>query len=208
MDERRGEVDRTNQGQCSKVGEDNCGPGVRHENQPREVLPGRIRRGCLEEIQMKTKIDRVTLFWIKVERRGEKECWPWTGAIDRNGYGRLRRMGKGIKAHQMAWTLARGPIPKGLVIRHLVTCRTKRCCNPEHLLIGTQAENVQDSVENFEMRQGEQHRSAKLTRDQVIEIRKFYRLGSVSIGLLAELYSVSSTAIFSAIKRRTWKSVP
>ena len=67
------------------------------------------------------------------------DCIEWTGARSSNGYG---RHGKRY-AHRMAWEQAHGPIPDGLVVRH--SCDNPPCVNVEHLLLGTQADNVEDA---------------------------------------------------------------
>jgi len=68
------------------------------------------------------------------------DCWIWTGAMRENGYGHILLNGKMRGAHRVAYELAVGPIPHGLVIDHL--CRTPACVRPEHLEAVTQRENV------------------------------------------------------------------
>lgn len=78
--------------------------------------------------------------WARVDRSGD--CWLWTGALDRNGYGRISTGGRGDPiafVHRVAYELIVGPIPDGLVIDHL--CRNRACCNPDHMEPVTDAEN-------------------------------------------------------------------
>lgn len=75
-------------------------------------------------------------FWSRVDRRGPGECWPWTGLLSDQGYGRIsagRDLGGPMvwKAHRVAYTLLVGPIPQGLTIDHL--CRRRDCQNPAHM---------------------------------------------------------------------------
>jgi hypothetical protein len=88
-------------------------------------------------------------FWSRVDKRGPDECWLWTGAAFRKskrqmGYGRRAGSGPNTYAHRVAYMLAKGPIPKGKLVMH--TCDVPLCCNPAHLLIGTNAENAADRV--------------------------------------------------------------
>lgn len=70
-------------------------------------------------------------------------CYLWLGAINSDGHGNFTRMSPrkhSVAAHRMAWELANGPIPPGLVIDHL--CRVRPCVNPSHLRAVTSRENT------------------------------------------------------------------
>lgn len=88
----------------------------------------------------------VKRFWAKV--RKTDGCWEWTGSRDRKGYGRLSIGSRldGSKrphgAHRIAWVLARGSIPNGLSVLH--HCDNPRCVRPDHLWLGTIADNNRD----------------------------------------------------------------
>lgn len=75
-------------------------------------------------------------------------CWEWKLRTDRAGYGRLKvQLGKrdafrSTSAHRYAWELWKGPIPENMNVLH--SCDNRKCCNPEHLWIGTQQENMRD----------------------------------------------------------------
>ncbi len=83
-------------------------------------------------------------FWSNVEKTDG--CWEWHGTTTagRKKYGVLRNNYKQVKAHRFSWELVNGPIPEGLVIRHM--CDNKLCVNPDHLKVGTVCDNNGDKT--------------------------------------------------------------
>lgn len=76
--------------------------------------------------------------------KDETGCWLWTGPLDRQGYGRLKRFNGNTLAHRAVYTLLVGPITYGLTLDHL--CRVRHCVNPDHLEPVTHAENCRRGV--------------------------------------------------------------
>jgi hypothetical protein len=72
------------------------------------------------------------------------ECWNWTGALSDKGYGRFMLDGRNSHAHRVAYMLWVGEIPEGLSVCH--KCDNPRCVRPQHLFVGSNSDNQQDSV--------------------------------------------------------------
>lgn len=96
-------------------------------------------------------------------------CLEWTAARISTGYGAFSFRGVFMLAHRAAYESSIGPIPDGMVVRH--RCDNPRCCNPEHLQLGTDQDNKDDCVSKKRHYFGERHHWAKLTESQVHEIR-------------------------------------
>lgn len=149
------------------------------------------------------KADLASRFWEKVDKT--ENCWIWTAAVDRKGYGKLgmRIDGKPrtVQAHRVAYQMLVGPIPDGMVLCH--RCDNPPCVNPTHLFVGTIADNMRDMA-----RKGRFSRSqAKLTPELVREIRSRYIPRRVSLTMLAAQYGVSFQLISLVVNRRIWQDV-
>lgn len=103
------------------------------------------------------------------QRAGRGGCRIWTAAKDRDGYGFIQQDGEKRRAHRVAWELENGSIPDGIHVLH--KCDTPSCVNPGHLFLGTIADNNRDKFEKRRQSAGERHGRAKLSLDQVAEIR-------------------------------------
>lgn len=93
-------------------------------------------------------------------------CWNWVGPKGPRSYGMIWRSGQAILAHRAAWESRNGLIPPGMVIRH--RCDNPKCVNADHLLIGTQQQNVDDREER---NRGTAGRGQKITADAARSIR-------------------------------------
>jgi hypothetical protein len=135
-------------------------------------------------------------------------CHIWTGAKDSGGYGAFEVGGKQCRAHRVAWELVFGPIPADGKILHW-KCDNPACVNPLHLRLGTQRTNTADRDRKGRRRggasRGERNRSARLTNEQVLEIRA--DTGSKQKALAAK-YGVSICQISNIRSRKYWKHLP
>ena len=84
------------------------------------------------------------LILSRIRINKETDCWEWQRSRTRQGYGRIRSKGKGWLAHRLVYTIWEGPIPKGKLVCH--RCNNPPCCNPTHLYLATNQENVMDAV--------------------------------------------------------------
>ena len=79
-------------------------------------------------------------------------CWEWQGVLDKDGYGKAKRYGKTIRAHRLFYEEFVSNIPHGMLVLH--NCDNPKCCNPEHLFIGTQLDNERDKDAKGRRRNG------------------------------------------------------
>jgi len=147
--------------------------------------------------------------WAKVDVKGPNECWPWLRYTDFFGYGQIYdgRKYRAVPAHRIVWELMYGVIPDGICVCH--HCDSPSCCNPEHLFLGTRADNSHDAMQKGRLYRpvGELCTRSKLTVEQVLEIRRRYSTGKVSQPRLATEFGVGKSAVNRAIRRETWKHI-
>lgn len=151
--------------------------------------------------------EKLETFWSHVEK--SDGCWLWIGAKNRKGYGshKIELHGKVVHtAHRVAMTLKLGKTlpPWPTVVMH--SCDVRACCNPDHLSLGTQTENVadQDRKGGTHRARGRQHGRAKLTEADVLYIRS----SNESDAVLGRRFGVFSTTIHSARVGKKWGHLP
>lgn len=130
-------------------------------------------------------------------------CINFTGAKSRHGYGRSRVGGRIVRTHRAMFAATVGELPAGAVVMH--KCDNPSCCNPAHLVAGTQTENNRDRSMKGRTRtgMGEQHGRSRLTDTEVAEARQAYASGSASQRELARRYGVTQRAIWQIVNNKT-----
>lgn len=119
-------------------------------------------------------------------------CWVWTGrSVHKFGYG----LWNNEPVHRIAWRLTYGPIPEGLSVLH--RCDKPPCARPDHLFLGTQADNMRDMVQK-----GRHVGDIKLSQEQVSAIRDRYSIGDVLQRELATEFCVSAATISLLVNRK------
>lgn len=106
------------------------------------------------------------------------EHWIWKLAKDDKGYGKAHFMGKSTSAHKLSWQCFNNKlVPEGLVVRHKCVKRPD-CINPDHLELGTRADNAQDRIRDSTQLMGENHPMAKISREKALEILNSEKVGT------------------------------
>ena len=136
-------------------------------------------------------------FWSRVLKG--PSCWTWTGSVFDTGYGQFSRNGRPENAARTSWEIANGQIPAGCSVLH--HCDNRPCVRPSHLYLGTPADNARDCVSRG------RHSHAKLTPDQVLEVRRRRRNGENGVALARE-FGVSHASVYAIGLGRTWRAVP
>lgn len=162
-------------------------------------------------------------------------CWLWTGGTNRQGYGKSNVGKQKMLSHRAAWIVTHGPIPAGMSVCH--RCDVPACCNPDHLFLGTAADNVADRdrkgrtargdrsgsrlhpdrlargrrngsrLHPERLMRGEQVNTAKVTADDVRTIRRLASEG-VRPGVLQRRFGLNQRSVWNIVHRRTWRHVP
>jgi len=142
-------------------------------------------------------------FWCRVEKT--ENCWLWRGSLSDKGYGRFYWNYGWKFAHRAVLEIVKGiPLLNTDEVRH--SCDNPPCCNPNHLIIGTHKENMQDMVDRrrFAILGGETNGNSILDLIKVEEIRQKYLNNGISQRKLAREYGVSQGTIWQVVNKVTW----
>jgi hypothetical protein len=183
---------------------------MRHNDAAALVGGGRADAVGVALIRPEEQLQR---FIQRAVKDSETGCWNWIGSDNGHGYSRFWDGKKTQYAHRFSYTAHHGPIPDGLNVCH--SCDNRRCVNPDHLWLGTAADNVHDAMRKKRnvpppptkwKEQVEPHHWARLTREQVIEIKRALAAGE-KMGDIAKRYGVGRTAIEKIRLGQRWSHV-
>ena len=164
---------------------------------PDQAIPPRVKARGLTEADI----------LARVQTEANTGCWLWERGTEASGYGTWPLPGKTKdRAHRVAFVIAKGPIPRGHCVCH--RCDTPGCVNPDHLFLGTQAQNLADMRRKGRSRMplvvGSANANAKITEDDVRAIRADPRNHTH----VARDYGLTKQAVSMMRSRKTWRHVP
>ena len=144
-------------------------------------------------------------FWSKAKVGSDAECWPWQAGKCRDGYGKFGVHGWTLRAHRIAWEMFNGePLGERFACH---TCDNPACVNPNHIYAGDMRTNVADAVERGRLRAanqaGESNPRAKLTMDDVREIRRRIDAGETNIAIARD-FPVTHSMVSRIRRSRSW----
>lgn len=131
-------------------------------------------------------------------------CWEWNGARTSAGYGMKRINKKNYYTHRLAYSWANDGIPEDMCVLH--KCDNPPCCNPDHLFLGTDADNMADKVAKGRQIRGDQVDRAVLTSGDVRVFRELLDEG-LDKKYLCEFFNVKRQTLNDIIFGRTWTHI-
>lgn len=184
---------------------------VRHTcGTPACVNPEHLSVGTLADNTPFMTARMLRRFWVHVDKSGPEarprlgSCWLWTAsAFSKSGYGYFYVDGSGIGAHRFSFALHYGD-PGDLLVCH--ACDVRLCVRPDHLFIGTAADNLADMHAKGRHSFGDTHSLSKLTSADVREIRRLLGLGLAQREIAAQ-FGVHQAVISGIHTGRRWRHV-
>lgn len=145
---------------------------------------------------------------MNVDRSGGPDaCWPWTGFTRETGYAVIGINRKEYRAHRVSYFLENGRIDDDRLVLH--RCDLRSCVNPAHLFLGTPKDNSQDAVRKGRNTRlyGERNGKAKLTRGEVLRIRRMCKTCMTCQKTVARLFGVSEAAVSYIVNGGRWQKI-
>ncbi len=160
-------------------------------------IPSKWLRDGLKKV-VETPIEQI-IGRIQIPEDIDNDCWCWTGATSGGslGYGHLMFDGEMKYVHRVAYEHFNGPIPSGKYVLH--SCDEPTCCNPRHLKIGTQQDNMDDMVTRGRSRRHLRKEEAEL----VIRLNN----EGTSEQEIAALIGVSQYSVRQILTGKRWNKI-
>lgn len=164
-------------------------------------------------------------FWKYVSRGGGEQCWPWIGGKTHNGYARFTVGNRDFRASRISYFLSSGKDPHPLLACH--KCDNRLCVRADHIFLGDHAANGIDASVKGRLASGDRHHwhlhperctpapglkgernpGAKLTEQEVRDIRSLHTLEASPFKDLGKQFGISPAAVRYIVTRKTWKHV-
>lgn len=153
--------------------------------------------------------DQAFEYLLKNSAVTERGCWEWVGGRSKSGYGACNRNVGGHREsliHRWSWYIHNGPIPDGMWVLH--HCDNPPCCNPDHLFLGTQLDNLKDMINKGRdtKARGSKIGLSKLKEMDVVEIKTLIKSG-VKCREIAIKFGVSKRTINYISQGKSWRHV-
>lgn len=125
--------------------------------------------------------------------------------LDKDGYPHAKHGGKLWRLNRLIFTFVNGKIPEGKVVGH--RCNNKGCINPHHLYLTTAAENSTQAKLDGLYKTGPASGRAKLSEEDVKELRRLYYEETVSQDKLAKKYKLSQSTVSAIVRKKTYTNI-
>lgn len=139
-------------------------------------------------------------FWAKVQR-SDDGCWEWLAGHNSYGYGVFRIGGRTLTAHRVAWELTYGEQPDGHVLHR---CDNRNCVRPDHLFLGTWADNNADAISKHRHAYGVRVPTAKLDEAAIPQIVKAYDSGMTQAAV-GEAFGITQSNVSRILAGKAWR---
>ncbi len=148
-------------------------------------------------------LDKIYKIYNKLKEKAVKDprskCWIWPGGKSSTGYGMMQVGSKRYKVHRLMYWIYNGVYPGEKLVRH--TCDNRLCFNPNHLILGTHTDNINDMVKRKRHKGGRVKGVVKVTTEKRVLI-KHDRLAGYSISCIARKYGISRSYVDDIIHDR------
>jgi len=144
-------------------------------------------------------------FLSQIKKNENTECWEWTGFL-KGGYGYIRVNRKDFAVHRLMFERYKRPIPKNVNVCH--SCDNTKCCNPEHLWLGTQQENIKDMINKKRDKKafGTKHHRCKINEEIARQIKIKFKEG-LNMREIHRTLNISYRIVQHICTGNTWRHI-